>query len=92
VYISIYIQSTNTTNHIRTTTCFGLVTGQSSGCTGHVRRLYNRYRLLFGGQDLILYHRSWGESRISVYLWVCICHLRHVHIQCLTLACRLSQY
>jgi len=28
-------------NHIRTktTTCFGLITGSSSGCTGLVRRL-----------------------------------------------------
>ena len=50
IYIYIYIQSIST-NHIRAvckkTTCFGLVTGPSSGCTGLVRRLYNRYRLLY---------------------------------------------
>jgi len=44
IYIYIYVPSINTTNHIRTktTTCFGLITGSSSGCTGLVRRLYNR--------------------------------------------------
>jgi len=53
-------------------TCFVLITGSSSGFTGLVRRLYTRYRLLFGGRDTVLHHRSWGESRISFYLCVCV--------------------
>jgi len=36
----------------------------SSGCTELVRRLYTRRGFLFGGQDLILHHHSWGESRM----------------------------
>jgi hypothetical protein len=36
----------------------------SSGCTELVRRLYTRRGFIFGGRDLVLHNRSWGESRM----------------------------
>ena len=84
IYIYIYIYSVNTTNHIKAVCKKQLHV--SALLPGHhqfvqdYRRLHNRYGLLFGGRDLVLHRRSWGESRISAYICVCICHLRHVHI------------
>ena len=36
----------------------------SSGCTELAKRLYTRRGFLFGGRDLVLHQRSWGESRL----------------------------
>ena len=36
----------------------------SSSCTELVRRLYTRRGFLVEGRDLVLHHRSWGESRM----------------------------